>query len=155
MQFISSAAGRAISRPPTLSSFAPTRRTHSAAVSARQSSSSEVSSTVAKQRSRPTRRRDKKGGPGSGRRKSCGYCRDKVDQVDYKDVNSLRKYISDRGKIRSRRITGACRRHQNQIATAVKRAREIALLPYVGDNREDRDERGRGRRDDRDRDRDR
>ena len=54
----------------------------------------------------------------------------------------------------SRRITGACRRHQNQIATAVKRAREIALLPYVGDTRESRDERG-GRRDDRDRDRER
>jgi small subunit ribosomal protein S18 len=110
---------------------------------------------VAKQRSRPTRRRDKKGGPGSGRRKSCGFCRDKVHQVDYKDVATLKKYVSDRGKIRSRRITGACRRHQNQVATAVKRAREIALLPYVGDNREDRDERGRPRRDDRDRDRDR
>jgi small subunit ribosomal protein S18 len=112
---------------------------------------SEVLSTVAKQRSRPTRRRDKKGGPGSGRRKSCGYCRDKVDQVDYKDVTSLKKYVSDRGKIRSRRITGACRRHQNQIATAVKRARELALLPYVG--ADGRDERGRDR--DRDRDRDR
>ena len=110
---------------------------------------SEVFQTVAKQRSRPTRRRDRKGGPGSGRRKSCQYCRDKVEFVDYKDVNSLRKFISDRGKIRSRRITGACRRHQNQIATAVKRARELALLPYVG--AETRDERGR----DRDRDRDR
>ena len=110
---------------------------------------------MAKQRSRPTRRRDKKGGPGAGRRKSCGLCRDKVDQVDYKDVTTLKKYVSDRGKIRSRRITGACRRHQNQVATAVKRAREIALLPYVGDNREDRDERGRPRRDDRDRDRER
>ena len=105
--------------------------------------------TVAKQRSRPTRRRDKK--VGTGRRKSCGFCKDKVEQVDYKDIATLKKYISDRGKIRSRRITGACRRHQNQISTAVKRAREIALLPYVGDNREDRDERGRGRRDDRDR----
>jgi small subunit ribosomal protein S18 len=108
---------------------------------------------VAKQRSRPTRRRDRKGGPGSGRRKSCQYCRDKVEFVDYKDINSLRKFISERGKIRSRRITGACRRHQNQIATAVKRARELALLPYVSDAREERDERGRGRRDDRDRDR--
>ena len=102
---------------------------------------------MAKQRSRPTRRRDKKGGPGSGRRKSCQYCRDKVEHVDYKDVATLRKFISDRGKIRSRRITGACRRHQNQIATAVKRAREIALLPYVGDTRENRDERGRPTRD--------
>jgi small subunit ribosomal protein S18 len=104
---------------------------------------------VAKQRSRPTRRRDRKSGPGGGRRKSCQYCRDKVEFVDYKDIATLRKFISDRGKIRSRRITGACRRHQNQIATAVKRARELALLPYVG--ADSRDERGR----DRDRDRDR
>ena len=109
---------------------------------------------MAKQRSRPTRRRDRKTGGGGGRRKSCQYCRDKVEFVDYKDIVSLRKFISDRGKIRSRRITGACRRHQNQIATAVKRARELALLPYVGDTREsrdDRDDRGRGR--DRDRER--
>jgi small subunit ribosomal protein S18 len=53
--------------------------------------------------------------------------------VDYKDIGSLRRYISDKGKIRSRRMTGACRRHQSQIARAVKRARELALLPYVGD----------------------
>jgi small subunit ribosomal protein S18 len=109
---------------------------------------------VAKQRSRPTRRRDKKVGGGSGRRKSCQFCRDKIEQVDYKDVGVLRKFISDRGKIRSRRISGACRRHQNQIARAVKRAREVALLPYVAetrDSREDREDRGRGR--DRDRDR--
>jgi small subunit ribosomal protein S18 len=128
---------------------------HSAPASAVQSKralSREVPN-VAKQRSRPTRRRDRKGGPGSGRRKSCQYCKDKVEFVDYKDIATLRKFISERGKIRSRRITGACRRHQNQIATAVKRARELALLPYVSDAREERDERGRGRRDDRDRDR--
>ena len=109
---------------------------------------------MAKQRSRPTRRRDKKGGGGSGRRKPCAFCRDKVEFVDYKDVSTLRKFISDRGKIRSRRITGACRRHQNQIATAVKRARELALLPYVAESTgSDRDrEGGRGGRD-RDRDR--
>ena len=106
---------------------------------------------MAKQRSRPTRRREKRGGGGSGRRKPCAFCRDKIEFVDYKDVTTLRKFISDRGKIRSRRITGACRRHQNQIATAVKRARELALLPYVSDAREERDERGRGRREDRDR----
>jgi small subunit ribosomal protein S18 len=68
-----------------------------------------------------------------GRRKSCHFCRDKVDQIDYKDFQSLRRFLSDRGKIRSRRITGACRRHQNQLATAVKRARELALLPYVSE----------------------
>ena len=108
---------------------------------------------VAKQRNRkPARRRDKKGGPGSGRRKPCLHCKDKIEQVDYKDIATLRKFISERGKIRSRRITGACRRHQNQIATAVKRARELALLPYV--NESGREERG-GRDRDRDRDRDR
>ena len=109
---------------------------------------------MAKQRTRkPARRRDKKGGPGSGRRKSCPYCRDKVEFVDYKDITALRKFISDRGKIRSRRITGACRRHQNQVATAVKRAREVALLPYVSDTPERSG--GRGDRDRGDRDRER
>ena len=68
-----------------------------------------------------------------GRRKSCAFCRDKVEQIDYKDFQSLRRYLSDKGKIRSRRITGACRRHQNQLARAVKRARELALLPYVSE----------------------
>jgi len=106
---------------------------------------------VAKQRRRPVRRRDRKGGPASGRRKPCPYCRDKVEQVDYKDVSALRRFISDRGKIRSRRITGACRRHQSQIARAVKRARELALLPYVAEGGSEHSERRGGR--DRDRDR--
>jgi len=105
---------------------------------------------VAKQRRRPTRRRDKKGGPGSGRRKPCPYCKDKIEQVDYKDLSALRRFISERGKIRSRRITGACRRHQNQVSTAIKRARELALLPYVA---EPANERAGGGRRDRDRDR--
>ena len=65
------------------------------------------------------------------RRKSCFFCKDKVDEIDYKNVNQLRRYISEKGKIRSRRITGACRRHQRQVAVAIKRAREMALLPYV------------------------
>jgi small subunit ribosomal protein S18 len=69
-------------------------------------------------------------GPG-GRRKSCYFCKEKIEEVDYKNYNQLRRYISEKGKIRSRRITGACRRHQEQIAVAVKRAREMALLPYV------------------------
>ena len=91
---------------------------------------------MAKQRNRkPARRRDKKGGPGSGRRKPCPYCKEKIEQVDYKDTSALRRFISERGKIRSRRITGACRRHQSQIARAVKRARELSLLHYVGDER--------------------
>jgi len=109
---------------------------------------------VAKQRNRgkPTRRREKKGGPGSGRRKPCQHCRDKVEHVDYKDITDLRRFVSEKGKIRSRRITGACRRHQSQIARAVKRARELALLPYVHEGREEREG---GRRDRGARDRDR
>ncbi|HYF28032.1 MAG TPA: 30S ribosomal protein S18 [Baekduia sp.] len=90
---------------------------------------------------------------GSGRRKPCPFCKDKVEQVDYKDISTLRRFISERGKIRSRRITGACRRHQNQIARAVKRARELALLPYVSESAGgDREERGGRRGRDRDRD---
>lgn len=92
----------------------------------------------------------------SSRRKPCPYCRDKVDRVDYKDIFALRRFISERGKIRSRRITGACRRHQSQVARAVKRARELALLPYVAEGASERTGRGdRGDRGDRDRDRDR
>jgi len=70
---------------------------------------------------------------GGGRRKACYFCKDKIDEVDYKNINQLRRYISEKGKIRSRRISGACRRHQRQVAVAVKRAREMALLPYVSD----------------------
>jgi small subunit ribosomal protein S18 len=91
---------------------------------------------VAKQRGSPTRDRKRgraKGVPGGGRRKSCPFCREKVDMVDYKDLAALRRAISDKGKIRSSRVTGACRRHQSQLATAVKRAREVGLLPYVSD----------------------
>ena len=61
------------------------------------------------------------------------YTRINVDHIDYKDLNTMRRFISDRGKIRSRRVTGLSRRHQQQLALAVKRAREIALLPYVGE----------------------
>jgi small subunit ribosomal protein S18 len=92
---------------------------------------------VAKQRgqsnTRDKRRRDRKGERGGGRFKPCPFCRDKVDIVDYKDVGMLRRTISDKGKIRSARVTGACRRHQSQLATAVKRARELGLLPYVSE----------------------
>ena len=80
-----------------------------------------------------TDRRKRTAPAGAGRRKSCFFCKSKVDEVDYKNINELRRYVSERGKIRSRRISGACRRHQRQVAVAVKRAREIALLPYVGD----------------------
>ncbi len=107
---------------------------------------------MAKQRNagKTARRKDKKGGAGSGRRKPCLFCKDKVEQVDYKDIATLSKFVSERGKIRSRRLTGACRRHQNQVSVAVKRARELALLPYVNDSgKDDRETTGRGRREDR------
>jgi small subunit ribosomal protein S18 len=102
-------------------------------------------------REKPTRRRDKRSAMAGGRRKPCQFCRDKIEQVDYKDVSTLRKFISEKGKIRSRRTTGACRRHQSQIARAIKRARELALLPYVNEGATE----GTGGRRDRDRDRDR
>jgi small subunit ribosomal protein S18 len=67
------------------------------------------------------------------RRKSCWFCKEKIAEVDYKSIGQLRRFISERGKIRSRGTTGVCRRHQKQVAVAVKRAREMALLPYVGE----------------------
>ena len=82
---------------------------------------------------RDQRQRGKRSGAAAGpiRRRSCFFCKEKVEEVDYKNYNQLRRYISEKGKIRSRRITGACRRHQRQVAVAIKRAREMALLPYV------------------------
>ena len=94
---------------------------------ARKSSSRQQPSSTSTSRGR----RDRKGAPGAGRRKSCPYCRDKVDVVDYKDFGTLRRAMSEKGKIRSARVTGCCRRHQRQLARAVKRARELGLLPYV------------------------
>jgi small subunit ribosomal protein S18 len=65
------------------------------------------------------------------KKKPCALCRDKTDWVDYKDVPMLRKYMSDRGKIRSRRVTGNCAQHQRALAQAIKTARELILLPYT------------------------
>ena len=67
------------------------------------------------------------------RRKVCAFCVDKVTEIDYKDIGKLRKYISERAKILPRRVTGTCAKHQRQLTTAIKRARVIALLPYVSD----------------------
>ncbi len=63
--------------------------------------------------------------------KVCVFCKEKVDYVDYKDTALLRKFISDRGKIRARRVSGNCNQHQRDVSTAVKNAREMALLPYT------------------------
>lgn len=67
------------------------------------------------------------------RRKVCGFCVDKLDHIDYKDAMKLRKYITERGKIMPRRMSGVCAKHQRELAIAIKRARTVALLPYVSD----------------------
>lgn len=66
------------------------------------------------------------------KKKVCYFCKEKVDHIDYKDVAMLRKFMSDRAKIRARRVTGNCTQHQRQVAVAIRNAREMALLPYVG-----------------------
>src|SRR5579863_7550255 len=102
----------------------------------------------------------RRGPKDAGRRikkKPCALCRDHITWVDYKDVNMLRKYMSDRGKIRARRVTGNCQQHQRAIALAIRTARELVLLPYTqrtvterGGGRGRRGERGeRGERPDR------
>ena len=69
--------------------------------------------------------------PRKPKKKVCQFCKDKVTYVDYKDTGTLRKYISDRGKIRARRVSGNCTQHQRDVAMAVKNSREMALLPYT------------------------
>lgn len=65
------------------------------------------------------------------RKKVCVFCADKIDEIDYKDIEKLRKFVSDKGKILPRRITGTCARHQRKVTEAIQRARHIALLPYT------------------------
>jgi len=85
-----------------------------------------------KDRDRRKPRREKEEKPWKKQKKKfCVFCKDKVAYIDYKDVGTIRKFISDRGKIRARRVTGNCAQHQRDVATAVKNAREMALLPYT------------------------
>ncbi len=78
---------------------------------------------------------DKSAGPQKPRkrRKVCQFCVDKSEYIDYKDTVKLRKYLSERSKILPRRTTGTCAAHQRQLTEAIKRARQVALLPYVTD----------------------
>ena len=76
------------------------------------------------------RDRRKPAAPKKGKKKFCQFCADKTAYIDYKDIALLRKFVSDRGKIRARRVTGNCSQHQRLVATAVKNAREMALMPY-------------------------
>ena len=80
---------------------------------------------------KPRREKDDKGWQKKQKKKFCVFCKEHVAYVDYKDVSMLRKFVSDRGKIRARRVTGNCAQHQRDVATAVKNAREMALLPYT------------------------
>src|SRR5436190_23388206 len=101
-------------------------------------------------RDRGTRRRGKDTRPARGKKKVCIFCKDHVDWVDYKDVNLLRRFMSDRGKIRARRVSGNCAQHQRDVAIAIKTARELALLPYSQRTVAERGGgRGRGPREDR------
>lgn len=80
---------------------------------------------------------DKKKGKGRkkgfGRKKVCKFCVDSVEHVDYKDIQRLKFYTTERGKILPARISGVCARHQRQLSAAVKRAREVALMPYLSE----------------------
>ena len=67
------------------------------------------------------------------RRKVCQFCAERVEVIDYKDISRLRKFISERAKILPRRVTGTCSRHQRAVTIAIKRARQVALLPYVNE----------------------
>ena len=81
---------------------------------------------------RPTdRKRTKDTRTRGGKKRVCSFCKEHVEWVDYKDIGTLRRFMSERGKIRSRRVTGNCAQHQRDIQVAIKTARELALLPYL------------------------
>jgi len=79
---------------------------------------------------RPKREKDEKAWQKKVKRKVCIFCKERIDYIDYKDIMTLRKFVSERGKIRARRVTGNCVQHQRDVALAVKSAREMALLPF-------------------------
>ncbi len=84
---------------------------------------------MAERTERPERPRNGR----KGRRKVCRFCADKIEKIDYKDVARLRNYVSERAKILPRRVTGTCARHQRDLTVAIKRARQIALMPFISD----------------------
>lgn len=75
--------------------------------------------------------REERGGRGFGRRKVCRYCADKNAKIDYKNAGELKYFVTERGKIVPRRISGNCAKHQREVAIAIKRSRNVALLPYT------------------------
>ena len=80
---------------------------------------------------RPRKEKDEKAWQKKGKRKFCIFCKERTVYIDYKDTVTLRKFTSERGKIRARRVTGNCVQHQRDVATAVKNARQMAMLPYA------------------------
>ncbi len=84
-----------------------------------------------KDRRKPRKEKEEKGWQKKQKKKFCIFCKENIAFVDYKDVSLLRKFVSDRGKIRARRVSGNCAQHQREVATAVKNAREMALLAYT------------------------
>ena len=99
---------------------------------------------------RGSRRTPKDLGRRGGKKKICIFCKEHIEWVDYKDVNLLRRFMSDRGKIRARRVSGNCTQHQRDVAIAIKTARELALLPYTQWAVSERGAGGRGGRPPRD-----
>ena len=83
-----------------------------------------------KTKRRPRKEKDDKAWQKKQKKKVCIFCKDRIAYVDFKDVGLLKKFVSERGKIRSRRVSGNCSQHQRDVATAVKNAREMALLPF-------------------------
>ncbi len=83
---------------------------------------------MAERNDKENRRQGKK-----GRRKVCAFCADKVDCIDYKEAAKLRRFVSERAKILPRRVTGTCAYHQRKLTQAIKRARHLALMPFVND----------------------
>lgn len=83
---------------------------------------------MAERQERDNRRFNKR-----SRRKACGFCVDKIENIDYKDIAKLRRYVSERAKILPRRVTGTCAHHQRALTVAIKRARHLALLPFSND----------------------
>ena len=88
---------------------------------------------VAENASAPAAREGKKFVKRIPRRKVCAFCQAKVDAIDYKDINTLKKYVAEGGKILPRRMTGVCAKHQRVLAKAIKRARLVDLLPFKGE----------------------
>lgn len=87
--------------------------------------------TTKTKKKKKKKEKDDKGWQKKQKKKVCIFCKDRIDYVDYKDVAMLRRFLSERGKIRARRVTGNCAQHQRDVAAAIKNAREMALLPYA------------------------